>query len=134
MASLVTDANAKLSLDKGSFKELKKTKALLPPAWVRHRRYYEEIDCATSPPSLNDSMATLLKSPLDRVAKKDVPFSATEAKDLDGSIMSLASVVSWLDHWLNAFGRLALDPTHPPPLTGGCFNLGERLSFSWHAS
>ena len=104
MASLVNDANARLSLDKDSFREQKKVKGLLPPPWTRHRRFYEEQDCAASAPTLNDSMSTLLKSSLDRVAKKDVSFSATEAKELDGSVNSLCSVISWLDHWLTPSG------------------------------
>ena len=129
MASLVSDTNARLTLDKDSFREMKKTKALLPPPWTRHRRYYEEMDCAATPPTLNDSMTDLLKSSADRVTKKDVSFSATEAKDIDACAMSLAAVVSWLDHWLNAFGRLSLDPATPTTTTRRMLQSGGKALF-----
>ena len=111
MESLISDVNARLSLDKGCMKEQKKVKGLLPAPLPRHRRYYQESGSAGNPPTLNDSMAELLKSSLDKASKKDVFFSAAEAKELDGSISSITSVTSWLDHWLSAFGRSALDPT-----------------------
>ena len=111
MVSLVEDVNARLSVDKGCFREQKKIKGLLPPPMSRHRRYYQEERCSGTPPTLNDSMSTLLKSSMDKAAKKDVSFTAAEAKELDGSASSMCAVTSWMDHWLNTFGKSALDPT-----------------------
>ena len=129
MDSLIGDTNARLSLDNDSFREQKKVKGLLPPPWLRHRRYYEVQDGSTTPPTLNDSMSTLLKSPLDRVAKKDVSFSAAEARDLDGSTDSLCSVISWMDHWLNAFGRLALETSSEKPTIRRLLQSGGKALF-----
>ena len=111
MESMIEDANARLCQDPRSFKEQKKVKGLLPNPTVRHRRYYVEKGCSVSMPTTNDSMADLLKSSTDKVSKNDVVYSATEAKDLESGASSSCAVVSWLDHWLMAFGRSALDPT-----------------------
>ena len=112
MESLVADANARLSLDRGSFVERKLSKGLLAPTMQRHRRYYKEQDVLDVSPTLNDSMGDLLKSSLDKASKKEVSFSAAEAKELEACASSISSVTSWLDHWLTAFGRSALDPEH----------------------
>ena len=129
MESLISDANARLSLDKGCLKELKKTKDLLPAPMKRHRRYYLEQGCADAPATLNDSMADLLKLSTDRVAKKDVSFSATEIKDLDASLGSVCATTSWLDHWLNAFGRSSLDPTRDEASIRRLLQSGSRALF-----
>ena len=129
MESLIADSNARLSLDKGSLKEQKEVKGFLPVPMARHRRYYQELDCSDVPATLNDSMADLLKSPADRVAKKDVSFSAGEAKDLDASLGSVCAVTSWLDHWLNAFGRSSLDPTRDETSIRRLLQSGSRALF-----
>ena len=111
MESLAADANARLSQDKDSLKEQKKSKAILSAPLARHRRYYREEGRAGASPTLNSSMSDLLKLPLDQAAKKDVVLSVAETKEFEAGIDSSCSAVSWLDHWLNAFGRSALDPT-----------------------
>ena len=56
-------------------------------------------------------MVDLLRSPVDTVAKKDVSFSAAEAKDLETALGVSCSIVSWMDLWLLAFWRAANDPS-----------------------
>ena len=128
MESLVADANAKLSLDRWCCKE-QKVKGLLPVPLPRHRRYYLEQGSSSTPPTLNDSISELLKSSLDKASKKDVIFSAAEAKELDGSVSSITAVTSWLDHWLNAFGRSALDPTRDEASIRRLLQSGSRGLF-----
>ena len=110
MESLVMDDNARLSQDRGCFKDCKKTKGLLTAPMIRHRKYYKLEGSTDTPTTINDSMADLLKSSLDTVAKRDVVYSATEAKELESGVSSMCITASWLDHWLNAFGRATMDP------------------------
>ena len=129
MESLIADSNALLAQDKGSFRELKKVKGFLPAPLARHRKYYQEEGCSSVPAALNDSMTDLLKSSLDTVAKKNVFFSAAEAKELEVSLGSICSVTSWLDHWLNAFGRSSMDPTRDEAAIRRLLQSGSKALF-----
>ena len=111
VGSLVNDANAKLSLDRGCFREARKTKALLPLPLPKQKKYYLLQGVSTGASTVNDSMADLLKSSLDSAAKKDVVLSSADAKELESGASFACNASSWLDHWFTAFGRLALDPT-----------------------
>ena len=111
MGSLMDDSNSRLSVDPGSFRETKRMKALLPLPMHRHRKYYNLQDCAAGPSTVNDSLADLLKSSVDSAARRDANLSAADAKELESGASSVCDVTSWLDHWLAAFGRSALDPT-----------------------
>ena len=78
---------------------------------------------------INDSMVVLLKSSLDSVGRRDVVFSSTEAKELESGVGSMCAVTSWLDHWLNAFGRSAMDPAKDAASIQRLLRSGSRALF-----